>query len=228
MAAQKKKEPVLKDFKNNPFKLLKGLSALETAPPAVLAKPQVPVKVQEEMLDDDALFEAEMGLLGVSASPDREEGKEIPVCDPPRRVAPLAIPREPQTEQELFLSALGGMDVRFADELPEEEVGQSPSKRMKLVLKGKLLPERKIDLHGLTREEALSRVEFFLGDAHFQGCKLVLVVTGQGRSTGREPVLRVSVEKYLRGKGAELVGEWGRASRHLGGDGALVVFLKKS
>lgn len=224
--AKDKKDKNPKEFKNSPFKQLKGFSALEKAPAPAVVRP-VPVpgsRVAPE--EEGGLFEAEMKLLGVSPTEPGGTEREIPeVQERPCKLA-SSVPREPQTEEELFLCALGKMDSRFADAFPEGEPVAAESRRMKLVMKAKLFPEHKVDLHGLTREEALARVAFFLEDARYQGCKLVLLVTGQGRGSGGEPIIRAAVEQYLQGKGASLAAEWSRAPRHLGGDGALVVFLK--
>jgi DNA-nicking Smr family endonuclease len=58
--------------------------------------------------------------------------------------------------------------------------------------------------------------------------KTVLIVTGRGKSSGAEPVLRAEVERYLNHDAGAWVSEWGRAPRQYGGEGALVVFLKGS
>jgi DNA-nicking Smr family endonuclease len=48
--------------------------------------------------------------------------------------------------------------------------------------RGKLRPERKLDLHGMTLAEAHPRLRRFVRDAHDDGLRLVIVVTGKGRS----------------------------------------------
>ncbi len=51
--------------------------------------------------------------------------------------------------------------------------------------KGKMRPERKLDLHGMTLAEAHPRLNTFIRSAHADGCRLVIVVTGKGKS-GRD------------------------------------------
>jgi len=53
------------------------------------------------------------------------------------------------------------------------------------------------------------------------------LITGWGKSGSGEAVLRGEVVVMLRQEAREWVSEWAVAPRHLGGDGALVVFLRK-
>ena len=211
----------VKSFQANPFRKLKGFAA--SAPPEKepekRGKPAAPPPSPE---DDAALFAEEMSRLGVrgggkeeSAPPGNVSGEEADASSAP-----------PSTDRELFLDALKGMDTVFEDAFPSEEEVQASPRRMKLLRQGRLAPEAKIDLHGLTREEARSKVRYFLEDSAYQGKKTVLIVTGRGKGSGGEPVLRAEVERYLSTEGGVWVSEWGRAPRRYGGEGALVVFLK--
>jgi DNA-nicking Smr family endonuclease len=125
-----------------------------------------------------------------------------------------------------FLDAVGSMEKTFKDEwLEDEPAKQAVPRRMRQVERGQLKPEDKLDLHGLTIDEACPKVRFFLQDAIYQGFKTVLIITGKGLHSSDGPVLRQAVEKLL-GQQRELVIEWGVAPRRYGGDGALVVFLR--
>jgi DNA-nicking Smr family endonuclease len=94
---------------------------------------------------------------------------------------------------------------------------------MKQLMRGTLQPAATLDLHGLTREEALPRVRTFLAHAARQKWPLVLIVTGKGLHSQAGPVLRRAVEHYLT-TARETVLEWGTAPRRHGGTGALAVF----
>lgn len=48
--------------------------------------------------------------------------------------------------------------------------------------RGKLRPERKIDLHGMSLAQAHPALSRFIIRAQAEGCRLVLVVTGKGKS----------------------------------------------
>ena len=49
------------------------------------------------------------------------------------------------------------------------------------MIKGKLQPEARIDLHGMTLAEAHPELIRFVLNAHDQGKRLVLVITGKGK-----------------------------------------------
>ena len=81
--------------------------------------------------------------------------------------------------------------------------------------------------HGLTVDEASAKIKFFLQDATYQGFQTVLVITGKGLHSSDGPVLRRAMEVLLT-KNSKQVIEWGVAPRRYGGDGALVVFLRRA
>jgi DNA-nicking Smr family endonuclease len=207
-----------KGFQQNPFKSLKGFSvSARQESKAVVEKEFFPVPATSS--DEAELFTKEMTRLGLERA-----GKEDTVQEEVQGesgVVPMY-----KTDQELFLAALGRMDVRFQDEIPPREEQPPVPRRMKQLRQGKLFPEAKLDLHGLTRKEAREKVRYFLEDSVYQGKKTVLVVTGRGKGSGGEPVLRAEVECYLSLDAGTWVSEWGRAPRQYGGNGALVVFLK--
>jgi len=111
-----------------------------------------------------------------------------------------------------------------------------PKTRQKLS-RGKLAPERSLDLHGLFQQQAFAALRRFLVTAQQDGVRLVLVVTGKGenksenkgidfdRETG---VLRRSVPLWLSGPELrELVVGFEAAGRHHGGGGALYIRLRR-
>ena len=51
-----------------------------------------------------------------------------------------------------------------------------------LVVGGGVVAERKIDLHGMTLSQAHPALNRFILAAHADGCRLVLVVTGKGKT----------------------------------------------
>ena len=208
----------------NPFKQLKGFAVPAAPTTAKGTRPAPPVAPPTPAAEPS--FAEEMRRLGVvpaagGPAPPEPEPMEEPPAKPQ--------PEPPQTEQELFLSALGRLDATFADEfgLDQAPAAASP-RRMKLLRQGKLQPEARLDLHGATREEVRGKVRFFLEDAAYQRKKVVLIITGWGKNSKTEPVLRREVERYLSLDAKAWVVEWGRAPRALGGEGALVVFLKGS
>ena len=125
-----------------------------------------------------------------------------------------------------FLAALEQVDPAAALDEPEENLPQQAKpRRLKQLEKGMLKPAEVLDLHGLTREEAVNRTGAFLGHAARQGWAAVVIVTGKGLHSQTGPVLRQAVEQLLANS-PQFVLEWARAPRQYGGAGALVVFLR--
>jgi len=222
--AKRSKKHKTKDFQNSPFIDLKGV-AVATDKVAADQNP-VPLPTREPLPEDDATaFEREMVLLGVK--PQLQDGR-------PQEVEPGVVVYAEEkkdmvvelTDDELFLESLGQMDSVFRDEIPQGEEAAAAPRRMRQLRQGKIVPEAKLDLHGLTRQEARDKVRFFLEDATFHGFKTVLVITGRGKGSSDGPVLREFMENYLSREAQAWVVEWGRAPARYGGEGALVVFLK--
>jgi len=103
--------------------------------------------------------------------------------------------------------------------------------RQKLA-RGRAAPEAAIDLHGMRQQEAFIALRQFLTRAQSEGARLVLVVTGKGRSggfaEGAPGILRQSVPNWLREPfyHAIIVGFEEAAPPH-GGTGAFYVRLRR-
>ncbi|MEH6404378.1 MAG: Smr/MutS family protein [Sneathiella sp.] len=106
--------------------------------------------------------------------------------------------------------------------------------------KGRMIIEGRADLHGLTQKEAHSKLRSFLGSAHRNGKRCVLVITGKGSSIektddasfmggGRKGVLREEVPKWLSAPDLRrLVLDYRIAQAKHGGGGALYVLLRRA
>jgi DNA-nicking Smr family endonuclease len=101
--------------------------------------------------------------------------------------------------------------------------------------KGKLAPEARIDLHGLTLSEAHPELIHFVMNAHSDGLRLVLVITGKGKRgqdlgpiPQRMGVLRHQVPHWLRQPplGAAVL-QISEAHLKHGGSGAFYVYLRR-
>ena len=101
--------------------------------------------------------------------------------------------------------------------------------------RGKLHPEARIDLHGMTLAEAHPDLIGFILNAHAAGLRLVLVITGKGKlkpDFGPIPqrlgILRHQVPLWLRQPPlAPCVLHLSEAHRNHGGSGALYVYLRR-
>ncbi len=227
---KEQKTPAPAPFSNNPFEKLKGIAVEEHAQPKPAEKK--PVKKPEQIADNLFL----LAMAGVrrldnneTAKPaakkignlKKEETTERPTVKKP-------LPREEVAARKTFLKELEKLqlDVQFKDSLPEEdELHPLPGNRLRQIKRGIIQLNRQLDLHGLTREEAVESLMPFLRSAQSIGEKAVLVITGKGIHSVAEPVLQQTVAAWLRDQGRELVAEFAPAPSEMGGNGAFVIFL---
>ncbi len=137
--------------------------------------------------------------------------------------APGKAARTPRPVQPVPPSAARLPDLRSG-------IAAGVDKRTAARLKrGQLAVEARIDLHGLTQEEAHRALDAFLAGSQAADRRCVLVITGKGlRRDGTIGVLRQSVPRWLNeapNRGRVLA--FTRATPRDGGDGALYVLLKR-
>jgi len=220
-------------FHTTPFSSLKGVVAAATCHSAAPQSPvPAPVPVPHED-DGAALFLQAMGdvkkLDGTRQSAERDA---VSPCRQP--AASAKTPATPSTSQDsaaaaLFLEEIGRMklEVKFTETLPDEdELKPLSGNRLKQLKRGVISVDYQLDLHGLTREEAVAELPRFLRTARAKGQVAVLVITGKGNNSSGEPVLQQAVAAWLRDAGRELVVEFAPAPREMGGSGAFVIFLR--
>lgn len=102
--------------------------------------------------------------------------------------------------------------------------------------RGKLNPESRIDLHGMTLARAQPALTGFILRAQGQGKRLVLVITGKGRNSPdegpipvRRGILRHAVPQWLRSSPLDgIVLQISEAHAKHGGAGAFYVYLRRS
>ena len=86
-------------------------------------------------------------------------------------------------------------------------------------------PEARIDLHGLTRDEAWTRLTSFVNDCIRRGLKKILIIHGKGNhSHGSDPVLGAMVKTFIEQN--KNLGTSGHPDRTMGGTGATWVIIK--
>lgn len=109
-------------------------------------------------------------------------------------------------------------------------------KQHKKMKRGRIRPEARIDLHGMTIAQAHPALSRFILDASANGLRLVLVITGKGKSrpdTGpipeRHGVLRHQVPHWLHNAPLKQhVLQITEAHVSHGGQGAYYVYLRRS
>ena len=113
---------------------------------------------------------------------------------------------------------------------------QMDRKRFGQMKKGRLLPEARVDLHGLTQAQAHPRLLRFILEAVADECRLVLVITGKGKVRhqngpipDRHGVLRHQVPHWLNSIPLKPhVLQITEAHVKHGGAGAYYVYLRRA
>jgi DNA-nicking Smr family endonuclease len=137
-------------------------------------------------------------------------------------VAPKEKPRAPE--------AAPGKRVVVPSAVPPPQRQPNPGidrATLERLRKGEIPIDRRIDLHGLTLEDAHATLDRFLVRGWGEGARLLLVITGKGgqAATG---VLRTEVPKWLsEGQHAAKVLRTATAQPKDGGGGALYVLLRR-
>lgn len=142
-----------------------------------------------------------------------EEGEASPPRKPRALPAPKPAPTHKPTLAELTHDRLSDLDKRTGQKL----------------VRGKLPLEGRIDLHGMTQEQAHRHLARFIETSAEVGKRCVLVITGKGAKAGGEiGVLRAAVPRWLNGSDLRpLVLAIRYAQAKDGGEGALYVLLKR-
>jgi DNA-nicking Smr family endonuclease len=101
--------------------------------------------------------------------------------------------------------------------------------RLKRMQKVKI--EARLDLHGMTRDQARLRLAHFLESCQNRGCVWVLVITGKGQREGSAPsrgILHSLVPQWLEEIALRvLVSGYITAKPRDGGEGALYIRIKR-
>ncbi|WP_299684608.1 Smr/MutS family protein [uncultured Tateyamaria sp.] len=156
---------------------------------------------------------------------------------------PPATPRTPMTFEAIRVPQITprpepatriDMAPAVADQVHGSTV-QMDKKSFAQMKRGKLRPEAKLDLHGMTLDRAHPALTRFILSAHAQGKRLVLVVTGKGKDRDeggpipvRLGVLRHQVPQWLSVPPlSTAVLQVSAAHNRHGGGGAYYVYLRK-
>ena len=118
---------------------------------------------------------------------------------------------------------------------PEKLSGPIDDKTARKLLRGRLSIDARLDLHGMTQQQAHDRLAAFLRDSHRRGARHVLVITGKGRDGAehviaphRHGILRHSLPHWLSAPPlAGRVLDLAPAHRKHGGGGAYYVYLRR-
>jgi DNA-nicking Smr family endonuclease len=149
-------------------------------------------------------------------------GEPEPVAATPPDPVPVPVSREPApvpkirpASRDLPPLAVGaklGTDKRTAERLRQ----------------GDMAIEGRIDLHGMTQDQAHGALTRFILAAFDDGKRCVLVITGKGYRDGQSGILRQATPRWLNTPPLrERVLSFTHAQPRHGGEGALYVLLKR-
>ncbi len=102
------------------------------------------------------------------------------------------------------------------------------ARTMERLRRGRLRPEARLDLHGMTQDEAHQAVTGFIAASRGAGRRCVIVITGRGRAKLGGGVLREQAPRWLnlQPTRGNILG-FAVAQPKDGGSGALYVLLRK-
>ena len=172
--------------------------------------------------------------LGPKCRPDPPpEAPAIPAKEPDDR-SPVPGPRLPAFRVGEKASPPETLNGRATDGAAAA-APRMDAKSFGRMRRGKLAPEARIDLHGMTLDEAHPALIGFILKSQAEGRRLVLVITGKGQRTDAAPlyprrrgILRQQVPQWLRLPPlAPLVLEVTPAHVRHGGEGAFYVYLRR-
>ena len=169
--------------------------------------------------------------------------KVAETADPLRRKAPplssgQSVPPDPQTAPAPIPPFQVGQTARPAATAPaaiRPAAVAMDKKAFGRLKRGKLSPEARIDLHGMTVAAAHVALTAFILRSATEGRRLVLVITGKGKPSGetgpipeRRGILRHQVPHWLDTPPLrQAVLQVTPAHRRHGGDGAYYVYLRR-
>lgn len=156
-------------------------------------------------------------LAAPPPSPPAPPPPAVPVTPPPAPLAPFRLgERAPAPRAQTAAPPTAAAPLRM-------DAGAFAR-----MTRGKLMPEARIDLHGMTLAEAHGELIGFVLGAQMQGLRLVLVITGKGRAADAPGALRRQVPHWLRLPPlSQAVLQVTEAHARHGGAGALYVYLAR-
>ncbi|MDQ7261727.1 Smr/MutS family protein [Paracoccus sp. PS-1] len=190
--------------------------------------------------EDKALW-SRIAATAVPMHPTRKQAEPIPEPKPLKKPAPAPQAAAPQLAGLRIGAKAGGSGSTRLDlsPPPREALHAQPlrmdHKTHRQMTRGKLAPEARIDLHGMTLAVAQPVLTRFILQARADGRRLVLVITGKGREGGpdaplpvRPGALRHNVPHWLHMPPLNAaVLQVRPAHRRHGGEGAYYVYLRR-
>lgn len=113
-----------------------------------------------------------------------------------------------------------------ADDLHPGDTSQISGTSLKQIKRDR--PDATLDLHGYTQEQAVELFQQFISQSSDNGRRLLRVITGYGKMTGGQGVLRAALPKWVNyPENRRLILSYQQAKAHDGGAGAWLLLLKR-
>ncbi|WP_308916266.1 Smr/MutS family protein [Jannaschia sp. LMIT008] len=170
------------------------------------------------------------GMRDVRPDPDSDPARPAPAPRP----APATVPRFRIAQAAGGTRSTHDVMAPLAQRLAAQPVTMD-AKAFHRLKAGKLRPEAKLDLHGMTLEVAHPELIDFVQSCRARGKRLLLVVTGKGKRRAddgpiptRFGVLKHQVPQWLRMPPlSPMILQVAQAHRSHGGEGAYYVYLRR-
>lgn len=206
----------------------KTQAGAKTEKPAVVEKPALSVS-------DEISFHQLM--YGVSPL-DKSRGQRVPTTvdklpEPRLRELVDAAAEADARARDQLRALVEGAEERFEviddGEHLEGRRADTPGKLFRSLRRGELTIDARLDLHGLSLEEARASVDQFLRVSRARGERVGLIIHGRGaHSPGGLAVLRGEIAAWLsQGPASACVEGFCTAVRDDGGEGALYILLRR-
>ncbi len=169
--------------------------------------------------------------------PDKPQADPTPFTPPKQK--PAAPKRQPIASFEVGERANGHSPRHEVLPGLPDQLTNAPIKMDKKahdrLKRGKLAPEGRIDLHGMTLDQAQPALTSFIMRSHARDRRLVLVITGKGKRSddigpipARPGVLRHNVPRWLQSPPlSQMILQVTEAHARHGGGGAYYVYLRR-
>ena len=207
----------LKDFRQYLAEIRQQLDA-EQRRLAELARAQRALEAERQR--NSQLFRTSVGDAVPLAPSDRAPRPRPRISPQPR---PSAVPAQVAAVTSLSdgPDSIGGA-VDESDSFARDGIDQRALGRLQ---RGDWPVRGRIDLHGMTRDQARNATDDFLRGAVAQGWRCVRLIHGKGLgSADQAPVLKMLVRRWLRQSAPVLA--YTDAPAAAGGSGALLILLK--
>jgi DNA-nicking Smr family endonuclease len=183
-------------------------------------KPRKSPSAKPALIDDEAgLFDSAMRDVKKF---DGKRGRPVP---PPNTISSAPKPSPPNEKLPSVPS------LKSIAALPTLAAGTSAdvdSRTLDRLRRGRLRPEARLDLHGMTQDKAHRALNRFIAEAQSSGVRSTIIITGKGRISEGGGVLRNQVPQWLNAPGIRpSILAFAPAQPKDGGAGALYVLLRR-